>query len=261
MSLFETQNSFMEYLLSPELASSNFSKYLSTEIKLAPEKQQEVYLKNINGSHQNTLAKIFPACFNILGENYYNQLSRSYRKQHPSNQVDFNHYGKQFPDYLQLLIENNHKLKSFYYLHELSILEWHWHQSFFYSNAGEFDLNSFNSQTNDNLEKIILEPSSNIHFNKTDLPLIDLWNANRSTPEHNQNFSLPNYTTYFCIVRTDLLPELVIISQTDYDLFIGLDKQTSFYEILSNFKHPACPIPEFIQKNWITGFHLMDQSC
>ncbi|MCK4707921.1 MAG: putative DNA-binding domain-containing protein, partial [Gammaproteobacteria bacterium] len=227
---------------------------------LTPDNQQDIYLKNINGSHQSSLAKIYPACFNILGQDYFNQVCRHYRKKHPSRHPDFNQYGRQFSVYLQDLVNSNNELESLFYIAELAHHEWHWHQSFFFNNTDPFNHDAFKLLSSQEYERLIFDLSPSIYFNKSELPIIEIWNANRYIADAEQEFSMPDETVYYCIHRTQLLPELIQISKKDYDLFLALKKNKDFNSIAASFQHSCCPIPEFIKNNWVTGFHLKAQA-
>lgn len=259
MSLSDIQSSFIDYLLDPGSVDNNFSSFLSNDITLKPDSQKEIYLRSINGSHQNSLAIIFNACHNILGEQYFNQLCREFRKIYPSTLPDFNQYGSSFPGFLQEKVRDNRELKEFSYLSELTEFELHWHYAFFENSTSTFNHDSLQLLTEEELQQLVFTLPPSIYFNETDLPILDIWEANRNTSDSNQGFNIPDETVYYCIYNNNSLPELAQISRQDYDLFTALCKNMDINSITTSFQHEHCPVPEFIQNGWINGFYL--ESC
>lgn len=87
MPLAKTEYAFMDYLIQSQNNETDFLSELCTVGVLTKEKQLEIYRSNINGAHEKVLGQVYPACKNILGEDYFNQLCGLYRIENPSKRL------------------------------------------------------------------------------------------------------------------------------------------------------------------------------
>jgi len=257
MSLHNIQHCFIDQLTAktPKLPLADL---FQPTITLSVDEQQSVYLKNANGVHAATLTKIYPAIHHTLGEDYFQQLCRDYRRQFPSHDPDLNNYGEQFSHYLQQQINNRSELSDFYYLAELATLEWHWHRLFYCSQQKSFDLDAFSELDEACYSLLQFTLSHGLFVSKTKLPVIEIWQANRFSPAETQTFSLLDKNSYFAISSIEQQPQLVLITAADYDLYQMIKQKKDFLNITHDFPHPTCPLPDFISRQWIDGYYLLE---
>lgn len=180
MPLANIEKSFVNNLLQPQKDDVRFLSELLPLHSISKEMQISIYRSNVNGAHQKVLSQIYPACFNILGEDYFNQMCRSYRFKYPSIDADLNKYGKCFPMFMQAQINACQELEELEYLSELAYLEWHWHESYFADNDEPFSLKDFELIGSGVQDKIFFRISNSFSLHSTIYPLLDIWNANKS---------------------------------------------------------------------------------
>ena len=264
MPLADLEKAFMGHLLKPYMNDSGFLSELLPVGLLDEEKQLSIYRSNINGAHQKVLAQIYPACLNILGEDYFNQLCRAYRFEYPSMDSDLNNYGEYFSVFIKEQFEIHSELKDFEYLAELAWLEWNWHASYYVKNDGKFNFDKLALIKVDDHSKLVLLLSDSFSLHSTQYPLLDIWEANKNSVDDEQIFNMPDSENYFCISRVNVTPEIKILNRPQYALLKYISNgvtltQLNELHMNNNEKHIdgfQSQLMNFIQKGWVTGFSL-----
>ena len=254
MSLLNIQYSFMAHLAESKQIGDEFISELSSIGRLSAEKQLSIYRHNVSGAHQKVLAQVYPACFNILGEDYFNQLCFSYRFEQPSTNPDLNFYGKEFPSFIARQLEINNELEGFEYLVDLTVLEWHWHTSYFAKDDSVFDFEKLALVSSENQESICFTLSHSFSLHLTEYPLFEIWSANKDNIDEKQEFAMPDSENYFCISRVDFSPMFEPLNYKQYKLLHLISCGVSLVQ-LSELDIQN-ELMNFIAKGWVTGFSL-----
>ena len=265
MPLANIEKAFMGHLLKPYTNDSVFLSELLPVGLLDKEKQLSIYRSNINGAHQKVLRQIYPACLNILGEDYFNQLCCAYRYEYPSVDSDLNNYGKYFSVFIKGQSEIHSELKDFEYLAELAWLEWNWHASYYARNDDVFDFDKLALVKTNDHSKLIFLLNDSFSLYSTIYPLLNIWEANKSNVEYEQIFNMLDSVSYFCIFRIDLAPEIILLNRHQYTLLKTISKGVTLTQLnelymKNNEKHIGGlqkDLMNFIQQGWITGFSLL----
>lgn len=257
MQLAKIEKEFMDCLLKPDKDSSLFLLKLLPLKFIDAERQLFIYRSNVNGAHQKVLAQIYPTCFNILGEEYFNQLCRMYRLEYPSIDADLNVYGEHFPCFIEKHIENNVELNGFEYLTDLVKLEWSWHVCYFAKDDEEFSFSKLESVKKTEQGRLVFKLSESISLHSTLYPVLDIWRANKSNIEEQQDFTLPESDIYFCIMQSEHKPELVVLDEKQYKLMSCISEGLSLNEINTCMQDGFQEeLMVFIQSEWVVGFSL-----
>ncbi len=264
MPLAELEKQFMQNLTAPDADASPFLAKLLPLKKLSPQQQLLIYLKNINGAHQKVLQQVYPACMNILGEEYFNQLCRDYRMQYPSRHLDLNVYGSEFPRYLQQQLQTRVELHEFGYLSQLAELEWCWHQTYFRKNDPAFDFAALAKVFARVGDDIVFIPSYSLSLFATDYPLVDIWQANREQVAAKQEFVAPDSTVFFAITRVDMTPDISFLNRDEYLVLQALQQRMTISALLNLPEVDASKVnallTNFVGRGWICGFSLPDDN-
>jgi len=258
MPLANIEKSFVHNLLLSDSDETDILSALVTTGTLTVDKQLEIYKKNISGAYQKVLAQIYPACLNILGEDYFNQLCQMYRIKHPSTGADLNVYGEYFSSFLKKQIEIRNELKDFEYLPELSLLEWHWHKSYFVENDPVFDFEKLAELSQVDQDLLIFKLSCAFFMHQSAFPLLDIWNANRDDVVENQEFLLPDTELRFCVYRKNFASSTQVISEKQYELLNDISEKLPLKLLSKKYKEfLQSDLKKFIEKGWVTGFNLL----
>lgn len=261
-SLEKLQHDFISNIINDK-SDQKFFGELRTG-KLTPEIQLSIYQRNYSGSIQKTMQQIYPACFSILGEEYFHTLCRSYQRLHHSTDSNLNNYGYHFNTLLQKeCIENTH-LRGFEYLHDLALLEWHWHACYYSSNGITFDFKGFSEVQQDQQSNVTFDLNISLSHHTSAFPLIDIWkdNTSQSQTSATNEYSMPENSIYYCIYQHNLIPAIDVVDRNIYTILTAIKNKIDLQslchydgieinQVLSNL----------LQKDWITGFTLMDKTC
>ena len=260
MPLANIECAFVGSLLHAQNKDSEFLKKLLPLATLSEEKQLSIYRSNVNGAHQKVLGQVYPACLNILGEDYFNQLCREYRFQYPSVEPDLNVYGENFPFFLQEQIKLHSELSDYEYLVELALLEWHWHVSYYAKDDIIFDFSKLALVKPEEQDKLSFILNDSFFLHSTFLPLLKIWKANTHNIGEKQTFESLGRKNYFCISRFNLQPEITELSKYQFVLLDSISQGI----ILTNLANIDAEMNEgfqeqlvyFIEKGWITDFSV-----
>ena len=264
MPLANIEKTFMQNLLKPQANDADFLSALLPVGRLSKEKQLSIYRDNINGAHQKVLGQIYPACLNILGEDYFNQLCRVYRFEYPSINADLNEYGQYFSVFINEQIKIHPELSEFEYLIELAWFEWNWHASYYAKDDNRFSFEKLALVSEKDQNKLIFILSDSLSLHASLYPLLDIWRANTNNIEENQVFMLTESKTYFCISRVNFSPEVEMLNHYQHELLSAISQETTLAQLselsvesnagnTSGFQNE---LMHFIQKGWVTDFSV-----
>lgn len=255
MPLAKLEKSFVSNLMLSDSAGTEFLSVLVTTGNLSVDKQLDIYIKNISGAYQKVLAQIYPACLNILGEEYFNQLCQLYRIKHPSTEADLNLYGDFFSSFLKEQIELRHELEDFEYLEELSLLEWHWHKSYFVKDDSVFNFEKLAMLNQDEQGLLIFKLSYAFFLHSSAYPLLDIWNSNKKESSEQQEFILPEKNINFCVFRKRYKSETQVLSELQFNILNDMSKNIPLSKLSSRYNEILqTELNMFIKQGWVTGF-------
>lgn len=257
MQLAKLEKCFMASLIHQNNDDTEFtSKLLPLEL-IDEEMQLDIYRNNLNGAHQKVLSQIYPACLNILGEEYFNQLCRVYRIQYPSIDSDLNNYGNHFPLFLNSMIESHEELTDFNYLNELANLEWYWHHCFYVKNDPVFDFSQLahiEPELHENIEFVL---SSSFSLHATTYPLLDIWTENKKHADQDKDFNMPDSEVYFYIIREQFSPKIGLLSLVEFAVLKGISERLALPELMALATDELVTqnlLMSFIEKGWVSSF-------
>jgi len=260
MPLANIEKAFIDNLAHQQMNESEFLSVLLPIGSLSEKKQLSIYRSNVNGAHQKVLGQIYPACLNILGEDYFNQLCRAYRFVYPSTDPDMNKYGKYFSIFIKKQSEVHNELNDFKYLVDLSWLEWCWHSSYFAKDDTAFSFEQLALIKAEDQSKLFFNLSYSFSLHATAYPLLEIWNANKNTAADEQEFSMPETENYFCISRDDFTPVVNVLNCQQYSLLKLISENLSLTQLtavdvklVADFQKQ---LMDFIEKGWISGFSV-----
>ncbi len=262
MPLADIEKIFIDNLMNLHERESEFIEKLLPLEHINEEKQLSIYKSNVNGAVQKVLAQIYPACMNILGEDYFNQLCRAYRFQYPSTDPDLNNYGEYFSVFIKEQYNVHDELDGFEYLADLASLEWAWHAGFYAENDTSFAFDELAKVATSDQDKLVFTLSDSFSLHSSIYPVLDIWRANKGNVEEHQEFFLPENESYFCISRVEFSPDVSLLSNYQFEMLKYISNGLSLTQLtechFTNSGDFQNELMNFIQKGWIIGFSLYE---
>lgn len=112
--------------------------FFSGDLALISERLR-VYRGNLHALWSNALHNAFPVIHQLVGAEFFDQLSILYGQQFPSQSGDLNVFGQHFADFLQGEVS----VQAYPYFSSVAALEWQQHRAYYAADADAFDLASF----------------------------------------------------------------------------------------------------------------------
>jgi len=143
-SLRELQSDFLEAILGADALAAPAAPRRAQE-RLAREivadtvglaERLAIYAHNAEHHYLASLRKSFPVIRRLVGEEYFTQCAREFRRGHPSRSGDLHHVGAPFPAYWK----NKHGDDAYRYLADIARLEWLYQETSTAAEHGPFDL-------------------------------------------------------------------------------------------------------------------------
>lgn len=260
MPLANIEKRFVGSLLKSQGNDAGFLSELLPLHSISKETQLSIYRSNVNGAHQKVLGQVYPACLNVLGEDYFNQLCQVYRFEYPSMDADLNNYGEHFSLFMKEQLEQHQELIGLEYLADLACLEWHWHASYYAKDDETFSFDKLALIAADDQDKIFFKTGYSFFLHSTIYPLLEIWDANKNVIESVQEFHMPESENYFCISRKEFSSTINLLDYEQYILLKYISDGMSLVQLteLDNVCDFENKLMSFIQQGWITGFFLQD---
>lgn len=214
-----------------------------------------IYQHNISGAHVAALELIFPVCREILGERVLATLAREFTWQYPTVDPDLNHYGADFPIFLEKRVGSSAGLP---YLHDLALLEYYWHKAFFESNDSPFDFSAF-GRSSKHPESLVFSVSPSLALLFSAWPVHEIWRRHRNG-EAPREIGASNRPDRLVIARAGLKVEVNRISREDYALLEAIVQGHTLTQLSTDprLQDAMNRIPDFIARGWICGFRLLE---
>lgn len=119
MNLNELQSLFKRNILAPE-ADPGHLEHLKPAGKLSLQQAFQIYHRTYVARLTDTLRKTYPALAWVLGDNFFNEISRKYIESQPSVTYNLADYGESFADFIQ----ETSAAKGIPFLPDLARFEW-----------------------------------------------------------------------------------------------------------------------------------------
>ena len=260
--LAKLQHTFQDYVLKPEAYSSN--TWVSAEGKAAPETQLSIYSYAYHARLNEVLLNDFPAVLVAIGEEYFDQLTKSYIKAHPSKLFSLRDFGAGLPGFIANLIAQETTWKEMPWLYELALFEWSLGQAFDAADNDIFTEQGMASVAPEAWPELKFNLHSSVQRLDFEWNIIEMWQA--LTTETPTEVSAAKDTSYpWLIWRENLSTHF---RSMEHDEQVAFDKLaqggdfTDICESLANIinedevpMHAASLLKAWISQDLISGVH------
>ena len=177
LSLRELQNQFLAALY--DAAASGPVGSIAGN-GLAPEARLGIYRHSFNETQTAALRIGYPAVLALVGEAWFDQTARSYRRAHPSDSGNLQGFGARLADYLETLPA----CRNLAYLPDVARLEWLRQQTILAAESKSItsDIFAQSLKSTDESLRITLHPS--LHLLGSQHAILTIWRfATQPSPE------------------------------------------------------------------------------
>jgi hypothetical protein len=248
-SLAALQNSFLSAVFDSNV--SEHLDFIQPIAKVDAAAQFKIYKNNVFSQLTKTLKNIYPACYQLVGIDFFNAMAVYYIRENPSVFVDLNEYGETFAEFISAF----EAAKPLPYLADVAKLEWAWHLIYSAANSPVFLFEKFVERLQQAPEDIIflLPPSSTLLLST--FPVFDIWETNRKNS--NKEIVLhPNHVYYYFVWRKDFEPRIDCLTRVEFELLHCIQKRFSLANICA--LHPSLSLenslPDLLAKGWIANY-------
>jgi len=220
---------------------------------LKPSDRIEIYRTNVRTLHVSVLTSVYPVCEKILGSDYFKQIAKKYFKQNPSQSVDLNEYGDQFPRFLRDLIEQRSELEEYQYLADLAQLEWQIQKVYFSADNVKLDMIKFQQACATQAGEMSFSLQASVSILASEYPIAELWQMHQED-EPDQGATVVAEYEWLCIFRDGYQVSIRKINADLYNLIVAIQDGKTLTDIAEQFiEGPRlnAALEELIKNKWL----------
>lgn len=234
----------------------------SVEMEFEPEPSSAIYTADNFNSGRDALAQTFPVTRRLVGDDYFETLSREYCRNYPAESDDMMRFGDRFPLLLLKLSIERRDLDKLRFLPELARLEWLIQSAYFADRDQQFDFDALASVPMNEQPQIIFTLSHALSLMFSDWPVFEIWRAHQTDDIALQkmNISLNGGNEWLCVYRDEQHPVVEIIPHEIASVLGEMMQGHCLGELASHCSEIDHYLPEMVRHGWLNGFYL-DQAA
>lgn len=191
----------------------------------ALQKRIDLYRNNVRAHRRDALASAYPVLRALVGETYFDAMSKGYAHEHPSQSGDLNRFGAALPDFIGRYETD----PQYRYFVDLTRLEWSLHVAHYAADATTLTQQEWAAIRPDDLldAQLAIHPACALIASR--YAIADIWKA------HQPDGSLPTQIdspTYALVVRPHWRPEVLVQSAAAHAAFGPLQRGATLNEAL-----------------------------
>ncbi len=260
--LREQQQAFLQHIFQPlgQNQPPPQAACIAASDRMSAAEHFEIYRNGVLGSLTQALADTFPVCQRLVGEKFFDGLAYHYVCDAKSQTPDLSDFGESLPSF----IEQFEPAESLPYLSDVARLEWCWHRAFHAEDDSAFDFETFSLLSEEQQSTVVFCLPCSAHLLSSAYPTDRIWEVNQ--PEYNGGLEvdLDDGGVQLLVWRQGFVQRIDRLSDDEFLLLEKLRQRKPFSQACSELLaiYPeldiAGLIPQFIQKNWIMNYVLMN---
>jgi len=214
-----------------------------------------IYRNNITGARVRALGAIYPVCKEIVGEDCFQGMARSFAWQTPDRSEDLNVYGEAFAAFLAEQVRTQEAFSALPYLPELARLEWYWHAAYYAPDDVPFPATGLETLTPDDIERISFPLNASLSLMETGFPVFEIWHRHREK-ENVSSVDALGETEYLCIYREGYESRIERIDRARYALLGACGEGlclARLAELAGVRESLSTLLPEMIARGWVVA--------
>jgi hypothetical protein len=157
-----------------------------------------IYRANLQAVWANTLRNAYPVIDQLVGADFFAQLSILYSEQFPSQSGDLHEFGEHFSDFLR----DEKSVENFPYFADVAALEWKIHRSYYAADAEAISLNEFLTKAGESASESSLQFHPAASLFRADVAAVQIYLAHQQTEV--QPLDVDLQTSSFALVSRDV---------------------------------------------------------
>jgi hypothetical protein len=170
-----------------------------------------IYRGNLHALWSSALRNAFPVIHELVGEEFFDQLSILYGQQFPSQSGDLNVFGQHFADFLQEEVS----VQAYPYFSSVAALEWQQHCAYYAADADAFDLASFLSIAGQDATSYALICHPAFALFNANFAAVQICLAHQNEAKETISFAL-DISSYAVVSRKDWRVQLTQLSDAEF---------------------------------------------
>jgi len=238
----------------PALAA--ISKHIEAGDGFAAAEHLLIYRNAILGTLVRALGAIHPVCKRLVGETFFDAMSRVHARQTPSESPDLGDYGESFGDFIAAF----EPAAELVYLADIARLEWCWHRAFHAPDENSIDLATLANVAAANTDRIVFRLPVSASLIESDYPIQRIWQVNQQDWTSDEAVNLDEGGVRLIVWRCGHEMRIDEPDPGAWTLLIAIEAGQTLGEIGNNESLATLDeiLPHCIQNGWIAGFELED---
>ena len=135
-----------------------------------------IYRNNYRSNLHEALSAAYPVIVQLVGADFFKQLTRQYISQYPSTSGNLHHYGAQMPGFLATFVP----AQSLPYLGDVAGLEWACHLAYYAVDVAPLDLNRLQTLDETQYADLVWRCHPACQLRHSPYPLHAIWQAHQA---------------------------------------------------------------------------------
>lgn len=259
MELRELQQLFYTAVFDKNYSKTqNLNQVVEAAQDLTSEDGIAIYRGSIFGTLNQTLQSIYPVCYRLVGQKFFEATAVVYLHRYPSQSPDLGEYGADFSYFLS----NFEPAAQLPYLPDLARLEWHWHRVFNGEKATEFDSEALSQIPPEKWGEVVFNLPQNSVLLESVYPIHRIWQVNQLDYDGDESVSLDEGGSQIFLWRQGYEMRIDLPTPSEWQLLKAFKAQDKLETICENLAHQdptidvSSLLPIFVQRGWIVSFAI-----
>lgn len=257
MKLSDLQKAFSDAVFaanSDPIALNRVNDEIESSTTLTSQDRIDIYRNSILSCLIQALNDIYPVCSKLVGQQFFDAMSRLYAQQHPSPTPDLADFGEQFSDF----IADFEHAQSLPYLPDVARLEWAWHCAFHANDESGLDFEALGQVSAEQQSDLVFKLPKSATLLQSDYPVDKIWQTNQDDADPDDVVDLNEGGVKLIVWRSGYDVHIDPVDESTWPLLVALNQQQPFADVCE--KLPDIGIdalfPQCVQKGWIASFSL-----
>jgi hypothetical protein len=220
MNLQQTQNEFSLNLLSSELEPQ-----LAISGPVDPKQLLQLYRNNFVVSLTEMLEAVFPVCEQLVGEEFFKQLSKAYIVSCPLTEASLENYGEGFAAF----IEQSPQTESVPFLAPMAQLEWNLEQAKGWTEITSFPYQSLMELEPEQQNQLCLHIAKGVRVQQSAFPVLSIWHGVNSG--NLDGIDMTAGEALLLVPQMGDGAELILLTDAEQQLFSAFKSKQPLHEL------------------------------
>ncbi len=215
-----------------------------------------IYRRAILGTLVRALGAIHPVCKRLVGDEFFDAMSRVYARQTPSTSPDLGDYGESFGAF----IADFEPASELVYLADVARLEWAWHRAFHAPDEDGIDITALGRVAPTDTHRLAFRLPRSAHLLVSDYPVQRIWQVNQEDWSGDQSVDLDAGGVRLIVWRCGHEMRIDEPDAGEWSLLTELAAARTLGEIAAaaTVTDLDAVLPRCVRNGWIAGFDLRE---